>query len=212
MRDCSKIELAVRMSVGDHSAGLFQSFPPPRMRGFSQNFAREPDPRTKRQDQSRARDFDLFPHERPEMDRHGRVRFVNEDCGAGKLMQLAKTSRLVCSESFKKLHGGRNNNGRVPERGKKPEIDTFEFRLMVMGRNNLFRVLSGKYKGLPVHIYRLLNDIRVWQNDENMSKSQLHGRLKKVRHDRGCFSTTDRAITSPDMMSRGSGTAGKVDL
>jgi hypothetical protein len=99
---------------------------------------------------------------------HGRVRFVNEHRGAWELMQLAETRRLVCSQCFEELYGGSDYDWSVPKRGEKPEIGAPELGQMVMRRNDLFRVFAGKNKRFPVDIHRLLNDVGVWQHNEDM--------------------------------------------
>jgi hypothetical protein len=127
-------------------------------------------------------------------------------------MQFTKTGRLVRSKRFEELHCGCDNDRRVPKRSQKPKIGAPELGQMVVRRYDLIRVFTWENERFLVNIHGLLNDVGVWQHNEDMTQPKRNRRLQEVSHNRGRLATPNRAVAGPYEFVGASRAARLVDL
>ena len=61
-----------------------------------------------------------------------------------------------------------------------------------------FGTPARQHQSLSIHLHRLLDDVCIWQHDEDVSESPFLGNLKQVGHHCSCFAAANGCITGTD--------------
>src|SRR4051794_3745500 len=107
---------------------------------------------------------DPVPRLGPELSGQTGVRFVKEDTRADEIVQFTEPDGPRGRQGFKELHGGRDDNRGVPQRGQVAGIRVVVLRLMMDRRDDGFRVFAGEYQAPSVNINGLVDDVGEWKD------------------------------------------------